>query len=119
MRVRTTHGTGCTPPVGGLEDVRKFRPANSGLWLGATGALILLGDAPSKAIPFNRDDVRVMDEAVDEGDCGAGVGEDRGPVAEMEIGGQDEAALLMAAANDLGRDSRPGAGPRASTRAAP
>ena len=42
-----------------------------------------------------------MDEAVNEGDGGAGVREDVRSVAESQIGGEDEAALFVTTADDL------------------
>ena len=60
-----------------------------------------LGGAPAVALPFDRDDLGVVDEAVDEGDRAAGVGEDGRPVGEGQIGREHETLSFVPAADDL------------------
>src|SRR3954451_23388893 len=60
-----------------------------------------LGLAAPVARAFDGDDGGVVDEAVDEGDGGGGGGEDGVPLAEIEVGGEDDALVLVAAADDL------------------
>jgi hypothetical protein len=67
----------------------------SGLALGG------LGVAATKAVALDGDDAGVMDDAVDERGGAGGVGEDRGLLAEGQVRGEDEALLLVAAADDL------------------
>src|SRR5947209_14596432 len=62
---------------------------------------LLLGLSLSVALTFNGDDAGVMDEAVDEGDGGGGGGEDGVPLAEIEVGGEDDALVLVATTHDL------------------
>ena len=47
------------------------------------------------------DDVRAVGEAVDDGLGEAGVGEDLGPLAERQVGGDDQAAAFVAFGEDL------------------
>ncbi len=53
------------------------------------------------AVALDDEDVGVMDDAVDEGGGAGSVGEDGGPLAERQVGGEDEALALVAAAHDL------------------
>jgi hypothetical protein len=52
------------------------------------------------------DDVRMMDDAVDERDGRGGVGEDAGPGAERQVGRDHETFFLMPAADDLEEEVR-------------
>ena len=60
-----------------------------------------LGGPPSIGTPLDGDDLGVVDHAIDERRGGGGVGEDRRPLAEGEVGGQDEATAFVAPADDL------------------
>ena len=59
------------------------------------------GLAPSPTRAFDRDHVCVVNDAVDQGGRAAGVGEDRRPVLEGEVRGEDEALLCVPPADDL------------------
>ena len=48
------------------------------------------------ALALDGDDLRVVDDAIDERRDAGSVGEDAGPVAECEVGGQDEALARSA-----------------------
>ena len=69
--------------------------------LGARGCPGLLGGTPAKALAFNRDDLRVVDQAIDEGDGAARVGEDGRPVREGQVGGQHQTFPFIPSADDL------------------
>jgi hypothetical protein len=60
-----------------------------------------LGFAQAIALPVDLDDIGVVHDAFDEGGGAPGTGEDRVPVGEGEIGGQDKAFLLVRPADDL------------------
>jgi hypothetical protein len=59
------------------------------------GLGLKLGLAAAIALALDGDDVGVVDDAVDQGGGTGCVGEDGGPIAEGEVGGQDEAFLLV------------------------
>src|SRR6266566_487511 len=67
-----------------------------------SGRLLLrLRHAAPIALSLDGDDLCVVDHAIDERRRGGGVREDAAPLAEGQVGGQDETAALVAAADDL------------------
>jgi len=79
-----------------------LRPAaDSALRRRARGLALGLRDAPSVAVPFHREDLGVVDEAIDERGGGGGVGKDGRPVAEGQVGRYHETAFFIPAADDL------------------
>ncbi len=64
------------------------------------------GDAPAIAVAFEGDDLGVVDEAIDEGRGGGGVGEDGRPLAERQVRREREAAPFIAAADDREEEIR-------------
>ena len=76
------------------------------------GASLLLAEfsfASPKAVAFEREDLGVVGEAVDERDGARGVGEDGVPALERQIGGHQDRAMLVATTDDLKEEVR-GAG---------
>ena len=70
----------------------------------ATSFALLLGEfglAAAIAAAFNDEDLDVVGQAVDQGDGAGGVGEDGVPVLERQIGGDEQRAMLVAAADEL------------------
>ena len=59
------------------------------------------GVAPAIAVPFDRNNFRVVREAVDEGDGAGRVGEDGVPLLEGQIRRDEEGFLLVATTHDL------------------
>src|SRR3989442_14747751 len=98
--------------VGGHQEARKFEPAGRAPWSGGRprGPTRGLGDAASIALALDGEDLGVMDDAIDERGGRGGVGEDRRPLAERQVGGEHEALAFVAAAGDLEEE---GGGPRA------
>ncbi len=77
------------------EKAREFGPAATSALRGGPRRLSLgLGDPASVAVPFNREDLGVVDEAIDERDRTAGVREDGRPVAEGQVGGYSVESLV-------------------------
>jgi hypothetical protein len=81
-----------------LATRQEWRGLPFGLRLGlgfspALGAFlgVALGFARAIALALDADYVGVVDDALDEGSCAHGIGEDGGQVAEEEVGGQDDA----------------------------
>jgi hypothetical protein len=74
-----------------------------GAVVGRGGALpsSFLGLAEPIALPLDGDHVGVMDDPIDEGGGAGRVGEHGGPVCKGEVGGEHEALLLVAPADDL------------------
>ena len=84
-----------------------------GGWIAAMGrvvaartsafALLLgeLGLAPAIAAALEDEDLDVVGESVDEGDGARGIGEDGVPVLEGQVGGDEQGAVLVAAADEL------------------
>ena len=66
-------------------------------------ALLLaeLGLAASIAATLDEEDLDVVGQAVDEGDGAGGVGEDGVPVLEGQVGGDEQGAVLVTAADEL------------------
>src|SRR5439155_11036060 len=62
---------------------------------------IRLGLPTPVAVSVDRDDVRMVHDAVDQRGDGRGVGEDAGPFAERQVGGEGETPSLVAATDDL------------------
>src|SRR3989442_6887901 len=89
--------------VGGHQEARKFEPAGRAPWSGGRprGPTRGLGDAASIALALDGEDLGVMDDAIDERGGRGGVGEDRRPLAERQVGGEHEALAFVAAADDL------------------
>ena len=73
--------------------------------VGAATAFALLlaefGFAASIAATLNDEDLDVVGQAVDEGDGAGGVGEDGVPVFEGQVGGDEQGAVLVTAADEL------------------
>src|SRR3954470_14429735 len=71
--------------------------------LAGDGSCALAGEAVAEApgLGAGVDDVRAVGEAVDDGFGESGVGEDLGPFAEREVGGDDQAAAFVALREDL------------------
>src|SRR2546425_3717345 len=97
--------------VRGHQEARKFEPAGRAPWSGGRprGPTRGLGDAASIALALDGEDLGVMDDAIDERGGRGGVGEDRRPLAERQVGGEHEALAFVAAADDLKEE---GGGPR-------
>ena len=57
--------------------------------------------AAAKAVAFERENVGMVSEAIDQGDGTGGVGEDGVPAFEREIGRDQDRAVLVAATDDL------------------
>jgi hypothetical protein len=57
--------------------------------------------AHSVAVAGDREDGGVVEEAVEDGGGDGGVFEDVAPVGDAAVGGQDDAAVFVAAADDL------------------
>ena len=84
-----------------------------GGWIAAIGrvvaartsafALLLgeLGLAAAIAAALKDEDLDVVGESVDEGDGAGGIGEDGVPVLEGQVGGDEQGAVLVAAADEL------------------
>jgi len=53
------------------------------------------------AVALDADDLGVVDQPVDEGGRGGRIGKDGEPLAEGQIGREDQAATLVAATHDL------------------
>ena len=66
-------------------------------------ALLLgeLGLAAAIAAALKDEDLDVVGESVDEGDGARGIGEDGVPVLEGQVGGDEQGAVLVAAADEL------------------
>jgi hypothetical protein len=64
------------------EEARKLRPGGSGSCRVLRWFALSFGDAATIGVPFDGDDVRVVDEPIDEGGGDRRIGEDRRPVAE-------------------------------------
>src|SRR3989442_1457387 len=88
--------------VGGHQEARKFEPAGRAPWSGGRprGPTRGLGDAASIALALDGEDLGVMDDAIDERGGRGGVGEDRRPLAERQVGGEHEALAFVAADRD-------------------
>jgi hypothetical protein len=81
-------------PVARHEKAREFGPAAASAVCSRSRGLTLgLGDAAPVAVAVNGEDLRVVDEAVDERGGGGGVGEDGRPFTEGQVGGEDETVL--------------------------
>ena len=64
-----------------------------------------MGFLPTPVFPFDLDDVGVVGDAVDEGDCAGGVRKDGCPVLGGQVGGQgDQFTGLLSASHDLEED---------------
>src|SRR2546425_12295790 len=89
--------------VGGHQEARKIEPAGRAPWSGGRprGPTRGLGDAASIALALDGEDLGVMGDAIDERGGRGGVGEDRRPLAERQVGGEHEALAFVAAADDL------------------
>ena len=68
---------------------------------GRAGLVLDLGGATPIAGAFDRDDLRVVHEPIDEGGGGRRVGKHGRPVGEGQVGGEGETLLLVAPADDL------------------
>ena len=65
---------------------------------------LLLGElsfTPAIAAALKDEDLDVVGESVDEGDGARGIGEDGVPVFEGQVGGDEQGAVLVAAADEL------------------
>src|SRR5207249_11395484 len=80
---------------------RGSRALSSTAHLGCLGCLAAAG-----ALALARDDLGGMGEPIDERHGTGGIGKDRVPVRESEIGGEHDRALLVAAAGDLEEEVR-------------
>ena len=73
--------------------------------VGAASAFALLlgelGLAAAVAAALDDEDLDMVGQAVDEGDGAGGVGEDGVPAFEGQIGGDEQGAVLVAAADEL------------------
>ena len=70
----------------------------------ATAFALLLGErglAPAIAAAFDDEDLDVVGQAIDQSYGARGVGEDGVPVLEGQIGGDEQGAVLVAAADEL------------------
>ena len=71
----------------------------------ATAAFALLlgefGLAPAIAAALDDEDLDVVGQTVDEGDGTGGVGEDGVPVLKGQVGGDEQGAVLVTAADEL------------------
>jgi hypothetical protein len=104
--------------VGGLVNPRESDPAPGSArsrgcagspLSGRAGLVLHLGGATTIARAFDRDDLRVVHETIDEGGGGGRVGEHGRPVGEGQVGRDREALLLVPAADDLEEQvGRPG-----------
>ena len=72
------------------------RAAVPGGGSGSRAGALLEAVAEAPALGAGVDDVGLVGDAVDDGLGQAGVGEDLGPFAEREVGGDDQAAALVA-----------------------
>src|SRR3954464_7935276 len=68
---------------------------------GCPGALVAEAVVEAPGLGAGVDDVRAVGEAVNDGLGEPGVGEDLGPFAEREGGGDDQAAAFVAFGEDL------------------
>src|SRR5262249_13388469 len=68
---------------------------------GASRLLLRLGHAAAVALPFDRDNFRVVNDAVDQRRGGGRVRKDGGPFAKRQIRGQDQTPPFVAPADDL------------------
>jgi hypothetical protein len=87
--------------VGGRVNPRKSEPAGSRLGLGSARWLRGLGLATAVALTLDGDDLRVVDDAIDERRGARGVRKDRRPFRKGEVRRQDETLALVATADDL------------------
>ena len=76
-------------------------PACPWCLLAASGFGADLGLAGAVALALDDDHVGVVNDAIDERSGARGVREDAGPIAEGEIGGEDETLLFVSPADDL------------------
>ena len=81
-----------------MVDRRAGRPRSWG-----SPALLLgeIGLALAIAFPFNRNDLGVVCQTVDQGDRTGRVRKDRVPLLEEQIGGDDDRAVFVATTDDL------------------
>src|SRR3954468_5499027 len=80
-----------------MTAARASRAGGSGSFAGA----LLEAVAEAPALGAGVDDVGLVGDAVNDGLGQAGVGEDLGPFAEREVGGDDQAAAFVAFGDDL------------------
>ena len=69
--------------------------------LGAALLLTQFGLASAKAVAFERQNLGMVGEAIDEGDGARRIGEDGVPLLEGQVGGNEHRSVLIAAADDL------------------
>jgi len=77
--------------------------AGLGAWVARLEALFatLFGLLEAIGLALDGDDLRVVDEAVDQGDDTGGVGEDLAPFGKRAVGGDEGGLGLVAARDDL------------------
>ncbi len=62
-----------------------------------------LSDPPTIAVALEADDVSVVDDTIDQGGDRGGIGEDRRPVAERQVCGEDQTLLFLINEASFGR----------------